>query len=166
MAQHRVPHAASITGAPEQSRFSNPNFRRNDESSLEKLNLTGHTRDLISGPMRCGPRSPAALSPLPLPPPCRRWAACVLPRRIATAAAHRSRTPVCLADASVIVSSSRVQSCTPLLPTLVVALRMPLLPLAWPRPSALPHCHWCAHPCASIAPGLLCVVCGAQSTSI
>ena len=59
--------------------------------------------------------------PAPLPPfrsaaaaaVGRRWAACVQSHRTATAAAPSSRTPACLVDASVIVSSSREQSCAP-----------------------------------------------------
>jgi hypothetical protein len=51
VAQHRVPHAASITGAPEQSRFSNPRFSEKLGKVTEKLNLIGHARDLIAGPI-------------------------------------------------------------------------------------------------------------------
>ena len=52
------------------------------------------------------------------------------------------------------VPSSRVQSRAPLLPSLLVVLRMPLLSLALPHSSALPHYRRCAHPRAPIAPGL------------
>ena len=76
-------------------------------------------------------RSAAAVPPLP--PPYRRWAACVLPRRTATAAAPRSRTPTCLADASVdcVVESSAFMHTSPA--SLLAALGMPLLPLALPH---------------------------------
>ena len=42
---------------------------------------------------------------------------------------------------------------------------MPLLPLAFPHPSALPHHRHCAHRRAPIAPGLLCSICTSTSLS-
>ena len=115
--------------------------------------------------------SPDALLPVALPLCCLRarapWCACV--------SAHpTARMPPLF--------------CTwllPLLPALLLALCcmqatnraraalpaagghacMPLLPLAFPHPSALPHHLRCAHQRAPIAPGLLCSICTSTSLS-